>query len=287
MLRLFFCIAALFALSACKLDITQMIDVTQKGREVITYRETFDDEAFRATAQLGGASAFGFDAAKADGWDVSGLSGPNEHTFVFSRSFSVADVDAELTRLARDSAASTPYDAFLLGPTAFIGFPITAAAANGRTISIPALLRPSDTLTEHGRKDPVFQLANARVNASAVDSVVHVHLELRDSAGIHRIDPSFAEATTFVPSSETSIHVGQAWPISAILGFWRSVGPYGVLDYEHSSPPLCSGDAKYHKSWMFGVGVYANGAQIAESLMTAAGDLAEQWLASHPVKCPL
>lgn len=287
MLRLFFCIAALFALSACKLDVTQTIDVTQKGREVITYRETFDDEAFRATTQLGGASAFGFDAAKADGWDVRGSSAPNEHAFIFERSFSGAEADAELTRLARDSAASTPADAFLLGPTAFIGVPITAAAANGQAISIPALLRPSDTVTKAGRKDPAFQLANARVNASAVDSVVQVHLELRDSAGIHRINPSFAEATTFHPSSEEAIQVGEAWKISSLLAFWRNEGPYGVFDFEHNSPPLCTADPKYRKSWMFGVGVYANGAHMPESLMTDAGTLAEQWLATHPVKCPL
>src|SRR5665213_3632413 len=148
MLRFSFCIAALFALSACKLDVVQTIDVSQKGREVITYRETFDDEAFRATAQLGGASAFGFDAAKADGWDVRGSSGPNEHTFIFEHSFSEADADAGLTRLASDSTEATPDDAFLLGPTAFIGVPSTASDAPGEVVSIPALLPPPETLTK-------------------------------------------------------------------------------------------------------------------------------------------
>jgi hypothetical protein len=285
--RLFFCSIALLVLSACRLDVTQTIDVRQKGQEVITYRETFDDEAFQTTTQLGAASAFGFDAAKDDGWDVSGSSGPNEHTFIFRRSFAGADVDAELTRLANNGAAATPGDAFFLGPTAFIGVPITADTTNGQTALIPALLRPADTLAEHGRSDAKFQLANALVNAAVVDSVVHIHLEIRDATGVHRIEPRFAEATTFAPTSGTGLHVGHEWKISSLLAFWRSVGPYGVFDYEHYAPPLCHAEPKYHKSAMFGVGVYANGAHMPESLMTAAATLAEQWLATHPVKCPV
>ena len=286
MLRFSFCMAALFALSACKLDVMQTIDVSEKGREVITYRETFDDEAFRATAQLGGPSAFGFDAAKADGWDVRGSSGPNQHTFIFEHSFSVADAGAELTRLANDSTEATPDDAFLLGPTAFVGVPITAADTNGQIVSIPALLRPSETLTKDGRDDTAFQLANARVNAAVVDSVVHVHIELRDSAGLHRIEPSFSDATTFSPLRGAALHVGPVWPMSRVLGFWRNVGPYGVFDYEHHSPPLCSADPQYHKAWMFGVGVFAQAAHMPGSLMDASGTLAQQWLTMHPVRCP-
>jgi hypothetical protein len=273
-------------MTGCRLDVTQTVDLTTKGREVITYRETFDDEAFNATAQLGGASAFGFDAAKQDGWDVRGSSGPNEHTFVFQRSFSKENVESELTQLAADSAAATPVDAFLLGPTAFIGMPITGSSATGKSASLPALLRPSDTVTTNGRKNPSFQLANARVNAAAVNSVVHVYLELRDATGVHRIEPSFAEATTLPVSSATALHAGRPWPLSRILAFWREAGTYGVFDFEHYSPPLCSAQPKYHKSRMFMVGVYANGARIPEQLLDSAGTVAEEWLAKHPVKCP-
>jgi hypothetical protein len=286
MLRRFFCIVALLVLSGCRLDVTQSIDVTAKGREVITYREIFDDDAFNVATQLGGPSAFGFDAAKDDGWDVRGSSGPNEHTFTFERSFSGQDVEADLTRLAYDSTAATPDDAFLLAPTAFMGLPITASTANGKIVSVPALLRPSETLTKAGRKDQAFQLANARVNAAAVDSVVHVHIELRDGTGVHRIEPRFAEATAFSQSSESTLRVGRLWPISRVLAFWRDVGPYGVFDYEHHSQPLCSAQPKYHKSWMFGVGVWASGAGIPKQLMDSAGTLAEGWLAKHPMKCP-
>jgi hypothetical protein len=284
--RSFLCLSALVMLCSCRLDVTQTIDVTSKGRELITYRETFDDEAFGVTTRLGGSSAFGFNAAKQDGWNIRGSSGPNEHTFVFERAFSVEDAQAQLTRLAHDSSAATPNDAFLLGPTAFIGVPITASTSNEQSVSVPALLRPSETLTKDGRADPAFQLANARVNAAAVDSVVRVHVELRDDTGLHRIDPTFAEATAIVPSSKISLQAGQLWPLSRILAFWRYVGAYGVFDYEHHSPPLCSSDPKYRKAWMFGVGVYANGARIPQQLMGTSGSLAEAWLAQHPVKCP-
>lgn len=272
-------------LCGCRLDVTQTIDVASKGQVLIAYRETFDDEAFSVTTQLGGPSAFGFDAAKQDGWDVRSSSGPNAHTFIFERSFSVEDAQSELTRLAHDSAVATPNDAFLLGPTAFIGMPITASTANEQSTSIPALLRPSETLAKGGA-DPAFKLANARVNAKGVDSVVRVHVELRDDTGLHRIDPSFAEVTAVAPSSNIKLHVGELWPLSRILALWRYVGPYGAFDYEHHSPPLCSADPNYRKAWMFGVGVYANGAHIPEQLMGAAGTLAENWLAQHPVKCP-
>lgn len=285
-MRRFFCISALVVLSGCRLDVTQTIDLTTAGREVITYRETFDDEAFAATTQLGGASAFGFDAAKKDGWDVRGSSGSNEHTFLFQRSFSNKDAESQLTRLAFDSASTTPPDAFLLGPTAFIGVPITASTATPKSASIPALLRPSETVTKDGRKDPAFQLANARVNAAAVDSVVHVHIEIRDAAGVHRIEPKFAEATELPRSPVTALRVGNPWPLSPLLAFWREVGTYGVFDFEHHSPPLCKAEPKYHKSWMYGVGVYAGGAKIPEQLLDNAGTLAEDWQAKHPVKCP-
>jgi len=57
MLRKLLCLFALIGLSGCRLDVTQAIDVTAPGREVIIYRETFDDEAFAATTQLGGPYA--------------------------------------------------------------------------------------------------------------------------------------------------------------------------------------------------------------------------------------
>ena len=286
MLRRLLLISALTLASGCRLDVTQTIDVTAKTREIITYRETFDDEAFQVVTQLGGASAFGFNAAKGDGWDVRGSSGPNSHTFILEHSFARGDAEGGLTRLARDSAETTPDDAFLMGPTAFVGIPITASTRTESSASLPALLRPSETITKDGRKDPAFQLANARVNAAVVNTVVHVYVVFRDPTGVHRIEPNFAEATVLSPSSELTLHAGQPWPIAPILAFWRNVGPYGVFDFEHHSPPLCSADTNYRKAWMFGVGVYANGAKMPEQLMKSAGTLAESWLARHPVKCP-
>ena len=289
MLHRLLCLCALVGLSGCRLDVTQTIDVTTPGREVITYSETFDDEAFAATTQLGGPSAFGFDAAKQDGWDVSASSGPNRHTFIFRRSFSNNDdIGSQLTRLAYDSAAATPQDAFLLAPTAFIGVPITISTATATPAStlIPALLRPAETVSKDGRNDPAFQLANARVNATVVDSVTHVHLEIRDAAGVHRIEPSFAEATELSTSPIVGLHVGNPWSLSPPLAFWRAVGTYGVFDFEHYSPPLCKAEPKYHKSWMFGIGVYANGAKIPEKLFGKTGTLAADWMKKHPVKCP-
>jgi hypothetical protein len=287
MQRRLFCAAILFVVSGCRLDVTQTIDLTAEPREIVTYSETFDDEAFQATTQLGGTSAFGFDAAKEDGWDVQSSSGPDSHTFTFKRSFSRKDAEAGLARFARDSAAATPEDAFLIGPTAFIGLPITAATPTESSLSLPALLRPAETVTtKGGRKDPAFQLADARVNAAAVNSVVHVYVELHDATGVHRIGADFAEATALSPPAGLALRVGHPWPVSQVLAFWRNVGPYGVFDYEHRSPPLCSADPSYRKAWMFGVGVYANGAHIPEQLMATAGSLAESWLAQHPVKCP-
>ncbi|HTX58883.1 MAG TPA: hypothetical protein VMH02_04330 [Verrucomicrobiae bacterium] len=277
----------LLVLTACRLDVTQTIDVAAKGREVITYRETLDDEAFSVASQLGGPAAFAFDAAKEDGWSVRGSSGPNEHTFIFERSFSGENVAAQLTLLARDSASATAQGgAFPLGPTAFIGLPITPAISETRSASLPALLRPSEAVTNHARKGRAFQLANARVNAAAVDSVVHVHVELRDAAGVHRIDPTFAESTAMSPSAALALHAGRPWPVSPLLAFWRYVGDYGVFDFVHNAAPLCSAEPNQRKSRMFGVGVYASGAEIPRGLTLTAVTLAEAWLARHPVKCP-
>lgn len=286
MMRRLLCISALVALSGCRLDVTQTIDVTAAGREVVTYRETLDDEAFSATARLAGPYAFGFDAAKEDGWDVRTSSGPNEHTFLFTRSLTRHDAESQLTRLAYDSARTTPQDAFLVGPTAIIGVPITVSEASAKSASIPALLRPFETVTKDGRKDPAFQLANAHINATAVDAIVHVSIETRDATGVHRIEPTFAENTVLSPSFASTLHVGSPWPLSRLLAFWREVGTYGVFDFEHYSPPLCKADPKYHKSWMFGVGVYAEGARIPQELMNNALGAAEAWLAEHPVRCP-
>lgn len=69
-MRRFICISVLVVLSGCRLDVTQTVDVTAPSREVITYRETFDDEAFAVATHLGGPNSFGFDAAKQDGWDA-------------------------------------------------------------------------------------------------------------------------------------------------------------------------------------------------------------------------
>lgn len=216
-----------------------------------------------------------------------GSSGPNEHTFLFRRSFSKQNAESQLTRLAHDSDAATPQDAFLLGPTAFIGVPIIAATAITRSGTIPALLRPSETVTKNGRQSPAFQLANARVNAAAVNSVVHVYIEVRDRSDVHRIAPTFAGPTKLSPSPMIALHVGSPWPLSSVLAFWREVGTYGVFDFEHHSPPLCKAEPKYHKSWIYGVGVYASGAGISKQLMDSAGSLTEEWLAKHPVKCPM
>jgi hypothetical protein len=280
------CSVAVLVLTACRVDVTQTIDLTTQGRAVVSYAETFDDEAFSATGRLGGASAFGFDAAKADGWDVRRSSGPNQHTFVFQRSFSGENLDYELTRLAHDSAVATPNDAFPLGPTAFIGIPITIAATGKASASIPPLLRPSETVPNKGRKDPTFQLANARVNAAVVNSIVHIRIELKDETGIHRVEPNFSSSTLLTRSSSGGLRIGEAWPLSPLLAFWRNVGPYGVFDYQHNSAPLCTSDPKYHKAWIFGIGVYADGANMPEELMGSAVTLAESWLSQHPVQCP-
>ncbi len=286
MMRHFMTILALLILSACRLDVTQTIDATAKGRRVITYTETFDDGAFAAATRLGGPFAFGVDAARQDGWKVHRSSGPDAHTFVFQRSFPTKDVELQLTRLARDSAVGTPPNAFLLGPTAFIGVPITVVTGSTHSVSIPALLRPSEAPAKGARGDATFQRANARINAAAVDSVVHVRIILRDATGVRTIEPRFADGTVFSPSSTSTLHVGQPWPIARILAFWRNVGPYGRFDYEHYAPPLCSDQLQYRKAWMFGIGVYADGARIPRHLMRTALTLAATWLAQHPVKCP-
>jgi hypothetical protein len=73
---------------------------------------------------------------------------------------------------------------------------------------------------------------------------------------------------------------------SRVLAFWQEVGEYGVFDYEHMSPPLCKDEPRYHKAWMFVVGVYANGADISQKLLDNVRILADAWLKSNPVKCP-
>jgi hypothetical protein len=171
-------------------------------------------------------------------------------------------------------------------PTAFIGFPITASSSSDVSVSIPALLEPSEADGTIGRADPAFQLANARVNAAAVNSVVRLFIELRDGTGFHRVRADFAKATPLSPASGLTLYVGKPWLVSPIMAFWRSVGPYGVFDYEHYARPLCSDDPKYRQAWIFGAGVYANGAHIPPQLMTNALTLAESWLAKNPVKCP-
>jgi hypothetical protein len=111
-------------------------------------------------------------------------------------------------------------------------------------------------------------------------------VELRDATGVHQTELNFAEPTKLSSPVALALHAGQPWPLAPILAFWRNVGPYGVFDFEHHSPPLCSAEPKYHKAWMFGVGVYANGARIPQQLMKSAATLAENWLAQHQVRCP-
>lgn len=208
----------LLVASGCRLDVTQTIDVTAKAGEVITYTETFDDEAFRVATQLGGPTPFGLDTAKEDGWAVHESNGPNRHTFVFGRTFAGEDPAASITRLALDSAAANP---ILMGPTAFIGIPITASIRGEKGASIPALLRPAEAVAKNGRKDPKFQLANARVNAAAVDSVVHVRVEFRDSTGVHRIEPSSPRRSRFCRRQDSNC-------MSVVLGTSRRSSPFGA-----------------------------------------------------------
>jgi hypothetical protein len=283
-----FCISALFATAGCRVDITQRIDVTAKDRETVSYEEEFDREAFQVATQLGGPSAFGADTAMKDGWQVaeSRLAG-GRYAIIFKRTSSRQDAEAELTRLARDTAAAAPADAFFLGPTAFIGLPITASASSDANVSIPALLRPSETAGKIGRADPAFQLANARVNAAAVNSVVRVFIELRDGTGFHRVQGDFAEGVPLSPASGLTLHVGKPWLVSPIMAFWRSVGPYGVFDYEHYARPLCSDDPKYHQAWLFGAGVYANGARIPPATHGECSNPSRKLACKKPSEVPL
>ncbi|MEO7201791.1 MAG: hypothetical protein ABI431_03685 [Candidatus Tumulicola sp.] len=87
-----------------------------------------------------------------------------------------------------------------------------------------------------------------------------------------------------VPSA-LRIYAGHLWRLSSILATWQAVGDYGLFDYEHSAPPLCSAQPQYRKSRMFGAGVYAEGARIPPDLMRNAFTLADEWLSAHPVQC--
>ncbi|MEO7201790.1 MAG: hypothetical protein ABI431_03680 [Candidatus Tumulicola sp.] len=176
-------------MSGCNLDVTQTIDATSPDRETIAYQETFDGEAYSHTADLGAPAAFGLASAKADGWTVAQTDAPDKHILTFTKSMAPNDAPAQLTKLATDATVeASKGGGFLLGPTAFIGFPLVRAGANGPFLrSVPALLRPSESIPLTKKPDPAFQLANARVNAAAVNSVVTVALIVREASGEHRL----------------------------------------------------------------------------------------------------
>jgi hypothetical protein len=281
----FFCILAALVTSGCNLDVTQTIDATSPDRETITYQETFDDEAYSHAPDLGAPAAFGLTSAKADGWTVTHTDAPDKHILTFTKSMAPNDAPAQLTKVATDATAeASKGGGFLLGPTAFIGLPLVRAGANGPILrSVPALLRPSESIPLTTKPDPAFQLANARVNAAAVNTVVTVAVIVRDASGEHRLPLDFAHAVT-VPSA-LRIYAGHLWRLSSILATWQAVGDYGLFDYEHSAPPLCSAQPQYRKSRMFGAGVYAEGARMPPDLMRNAFTLADEWLSTHPVQC--
>jgi hypothetical protein len=279
------CILASVVISGCNLDVTQTIDVSSPDRETIAFQETFDNEAYSNAMQLGAPTAFGLTAAKADGWSVVQTDAPDKHVLTLTRSMTPDDAPAQLTKLAADATAEAAKGGdFLLGPTAFIGLPLVRAGANGPILrSVPALLRPSASIPLTKKPDPAFQLANARVNAAAVNSVVTVAVIVRDASGDHRLPLDFAHAVT-VPDA-LRLYSGRPWRLSSILAAWQAVGDYGLFDYEHSAPPLCSAQPQYRKSRMFGAGVYAEGAQMPPDLMRNAFTLADTWLSAHPVQC--
>jgi hypothetical protein len=279
------CFFASVVLSGCNLDVTQTIDATSPDRETITYQETFDDEAYSHATDLGAPAAFGLTSAKADGWNVTQTDATDKHVLTFTKSMNPNDAPAQLTTLNTDATAEAAKGgAFLIGPTAFVGLPLVRAGVNGPILrSVPALLRPSASIPVTKKPDPAFQLANARVNAAAVNSVVTVAVIVRDASGEHRMPLDFAHAVT-VPTA-LRLYSGHPWRLSNILATWQSVGDYGLFDYEHSAPPLCSAQPEYRKSRMFGAGVYAEGAQIPPDLMRNAYTLADEWLSAHPVQC--
>jgi hypothetical protein len=280
-----FCILAALVVSGCNLDVTQTIDATSADRETITYQETFDDEAYSHSGDLGAPAAFGLASAKADGWTIAQTDAPDKHILTFTKSMAPNDAPAQLTKLATDARIeASKGGGFLLGPTAFIGLPLVRAGANGPILrSVPALLRPSDSIPLTKKPDPAFQLANAHVNAAAVNTVITVAVVVRDAAGEHRLPLDFAHAVT-VPNN-LRLYAGHLWKLSSILATWQAVGDYGLFDYEHSAPPLCSAQPKYRKSRMFGAGVYAEGAQMPPDLMRNAYTLADEWLSAHAVQC--
>lgn len=281
----YFCILAAFVISGCNLDVTQTIDATSADRETISYQETFDDEAYSHTADLGAPAAFGLASAKSDGWTAAQTDVADKHVLTFTKSIAPNDAPAELTKLNADATVeASKGGGFLLGPTAFIGLPLVRAGANGPILrSVPALLRPSEFIPVTKKPDPAFQLANARVNAAAVNTVVTIAVVVRDPSGEYRLPLDFARAVT-VPNN-LRLYSGHLWKLSSILGSWQAVGDYGLFDYEHSAPPLCSAQPQYRKSRMFGAGVYAQGAQMPPDLMRNAYTLADEWLSAHPVQC--
>jgi hypothetical protein len=281
----FFGILAAVALGGCNLNVTQTIDATSPDRETITYRETFDDEAYTHAKDLGAPAAFGLTSAKAVGWTVTQTDAPDKHVLTFSKSMVPDRAPAELTKLnAEATAGAVQSGGFLLGPTAFIGLPLVRAGASGAILdSIPALLRPSEAVAAMKQTNPAFQVANARVNAAAVNSIVTVAVIVRDADGDHRLPLDFAQAAT-VPNA-LRLYAGDPWRLSGILATWQSVGDYGLFDYEHSSPPLCGAQPQYRKARMFGAGVTAEGARMPSDLMQNAFTLADEWLSAHPVQC--
>ena len=168
-----------------------------------------------------------------------------------------------------------------------IGFPITASSSSDASVSIPALLEQSEADGTIGRADPAFQLANARVNAAAVNSVVRLFIELRDGTRFHRVRADFAKATPLSPASGLTLYVGKPWLVSPIMAFWRSVGPYGVFDYEHYARPLCSDDPKYRQAWIFGAGVPCERSPHLAATHDECSNARRELACKKPCKVPL
>lgn len=299
--RLFTVLATAFTLAGCHVDITQQIE-TAPHSAVVTFIESVDDEAWSNIGAFGGDDPFGIAAAKQEGWTVETSAGNSLHTVTFKKAMPLSSILHTLRSLTNRAEALGSPGGFQLSPWHLIGTPIALSSGAPQKTSIPALLRPALAAREReGRAPYAFSLANAYVNAAAVDSIISVHLAVGDGGpatgpaaasgkwqhwDLH-YDSSIGIRLADIGSAQPlAIVVGKPYTLTPILALWQNVGAYGVFDYEHSSPPLCHTEPKYHKAWMFGVGVYSNGAQIPLALLDQVIAAAGLWLTDHPVKCP-
>ena len=178
--------AGTLLLSGCHADITERIIADANDKVSVTYLESLDSELFSAANEVGGTDPFRFDSARSEGWQVSdSATNAGGHLISYSKTASIKELSTLKLPDGDHSTSGEPLDGFNFSPSSALSFrvvlrKITPQSSGLKGQILPALSSPDQVIVRPGH-DPntASAVANALQNATAIDSVVDVHLEIK------------------------------------------------------------------------------------------------------------